>query len=133
MQCLTNLNSQNIYALYINFFNFLSPPKEKTIYVWVYIFIFCYIIKNYFMQLECCGIEGPKDWDMNVYFNCSSIDVGSREACGVPFSCCKPQPNVRIFLIIYLYRSSGPPPCLLFIFYLPIILCKSCLHINPGD
>ncbi|XP_015916768.1 tetraspanin-5 isoform X2 [Parasteatoda tepidariorum] len=43
--------------------------------------------------LECCGIEGPKDWDMNVYFNCSSIDVGSREACGVPFSCCKPQPN----------------------------------------
>ncbi|KAF8786259.1 Tetraspanin-5 like protein [Argiope bruennichi] len=43
--------------------------------------------------LECCGIEGPKDWDMNVYFNCSSVDVGSREACGVPFSCCKPQPN----------------------------------------
>ncbi|XP_035211055.1 tetraspanin-5-like isoform X1 [Stegodyphus dumicola] len=46
--------------------------------------------------LECCGIEGPKDWDMNVYFNCSSIDVGSREACGVPFSCCKPQPNEMI-------------------------------------
>ncbi|XP_023213225.1 tetraspanin-17-like, partial [Centruroides sculpturatus] len=43
--------------------------------------------------LECCGIEGPKDWDMNIYFNCSSIEVGSREACGVPFSCCKPQPN----------------------------------------
>lgn len=43
--------------------------------------------------LECCGIEGPKDWDMNIYFNCSSVEVGSREACGVPFSCCKPQPN----------------------------------------
>jgi len=43
--------------------------------------------------LQCCGIEGPKDWDRNVYFNCSSADVGSREACGVPFSCCKPQVN----------------------------------------
>ncbi|XP_069977069.1 tetraspanin-5 isoform X2 [Penaeus vannamei] len=39
--------------------------------------------------LECCGIEGPKDWDRNIYFNCSSEAVGSREACGVPFSCCK--------------------------------------------
>jgi len=39
--------------------------------------------------LQCCGIEGPKDWDKNVYFNCSSAAVGSREACGVPFSCCK--------------------------------------------
>ncbi|KAI9561682.1 tetraspanin-5 isoform X2 [Daphnia magna] len=43
--------------------------------------------------LQCCGIEGPKDWDRNIYFNCSSAEVGSREACGVPFSCCKPQPN----------------------------------------
>lgn len=39
--------------------------------------------------LQCCGIEGPKDWDSNNYFNCSSTTVGSREACGVPFSCCK--------------------------------------------
>ncbi|CAG9836957.1 unnamed protein product [Diabrotica balteata] len=43
--------------------------------------------------LQCCGIEGPKDWDRNNYFNCSSKDVGSREACGVPFSCCKRKPN----------------------------------------
>ncbi|CAB3380206.1 Hypothetical predicted protein [Cloeon dipterum] len=43
--------------------------------------------------LQCCGIEGPKDWDKNNYFNCSSREVGSREACGVPFSCCKPKPN----------------------------------------
>ncbi|XP_075221805.1 tetraspanin 26A isoform X4 [Lycorma delicatula] len=43
--------------------------------------------------LQCCGIEGPKDWDKNNYFNCSSRDVGSREACGVPFSCCKRKPN----------------------------------------
>ncbi|KAK6629634.1 hypothetical protein RUM43_003451 [Polyplax serrata] len=43
--------------------------------------------------LQCCGIEGPKDWDRNNYFNCSSREVGSREACGVPFSCCKRKPN----------------------------------------
>merc|ERR1711953_1345494 len=41
--------------------------------------------------LQCCGIESPDDWDQNVYFNCSSKSVGSREACGVPFSCCKPK------------------------------------------
>ena len=58
--------------------------------------------------LQCCGIEGPsvrnnfgltlltllfriQDWNMNIYFNCSSVAVGSREACGVPFSCCKPK------------------------------------------
>lgn len=38
--------------------------------------------------LQCCGIEGPRDWDKNVYFNCNST---AREACGVPFSCCKQQ------------------------------------------
>lgn len=51
-----------------------------------------------FFQLQCCGIEGPKDWDRNNYFNCSSKDVGSREACGVPFSCCKRKPNVIYYL-----------------------------------
>ncbi|KAH0560836.1 hypothetical protein KQX54_009017, partial [Cotesia glomerata] len=45
--------------------------------------------------LQCCGIEGPKDWDRNNYFNCSSSEIGSSEACGVPFSCCKREPNVR--------------------------------------
>ncbi|XP_012287198.1 tetraspanin-5 isoform X1 [Orussus abietinus] len=44
--------------------------------------------------LQCCGIEGPKDWDRNNYFNCSSSEIGSREACGVPFSCCKRKPNL---------------------------------------
>ncbi|XP_044736445.1 tetraspanin-5 isoform X2 [Chrysoperla carnea] len=43
--------------------------------------------------LQCCGIVGPNDWDLNNYFNCSSHTVGSREACGVPFSCCKRKIN----------------------------------------
>jgi len=38
--------------------------------------------------LQCCGIESPRDWDKNVYFNCNST---ARESCGVPFSCCKHQ------------------------------------------
>ncbi|XP_052837337.1 tetraspanin-17 isoform X3 [Drosophila gunungcola] len=46
--------------------------------------------------LQCCGIDGPKDWDSNNYFNCSSIAIGSREACGVPFSCCRRRPQELI-------------------------------------
>lgn len=44
--------------------------------------------------LQCCGIEGPRDWDKNVYFNCNST---AREACGVPFSCCK-QPMQQLWI-----------------------------------
>jgi len=43
--------------------------------------------------LNCCGVQGPHDWQNNMYFNCSSKQRGSREACGVPFSCCKPKEN----------------------------------------
>ncbi|KRY43545.1 Tetraspanin-5 [Trichinella spiralis] len=39
--------------------------------------------------LRCCGIHGPNDWDLNIYFNSSSEALGSPEAGGVPFSCCK--------------------------------------------
>ncbi|XP_018618088.1 tetraspanin-14-like [Scleropages formosus] len=35
---------------------------------------------------QCCGAQGPEDWDRNIYFNCSQSK--SVERCGVPFSCC---------------------------------------------
>uniref|UniRef100_A0A8C4X9I9 Tetraspanin n=1 Tax=Erpetoichthys calabaricus TaxID=27687 RepID=A0A8C4X9I9_ERPCA len=37
--------------------------------------------------VSCCGADGPQNWDLNVYFNCSNNNP-SREKCGVPFSCC---------------------------------------------
>ncbi|XP_065896761.1 tetraspanin-33-like [Dysidea avara] len=40
--------------------------------------------------LECCGIDGPDDWQLNPYFNCSSPSL---QACSVPFSCCLPEEN----------------------------------------
>lgn len=58
--------------------------------------------------LKCCGVEGYKDWDLNIYFNCSSP---SREACGVPFSCCKPVPNevIKNWQCGYDTRMSNAP------------------------
>lgn len=41
--------------------------------------------------LKCCGVSGYKNWEKNIYFNCSSP---GGEACGVPFSCCKPTDKV---------------------------------------
>ncbi|XP_054646219.1 tetraspanin-33 [Dunckerocampus dactyliophorus] len=38
-------------------------------------------------KLQCCGVDGYKDWSRNVYFECSDSNP-SMEACGVPFSCC---------------------------------------------
>uniref|UniRef100_A0A671G4R4 Tetraspanin n=1 Tax=Rhinolophus ferrumequinum TaxID=59479 RepID=A0A671G4R4_RHIFE len=43
----------------------------------------------------CCGAYGPEDWDLNVYFNCSGASY-SREKCGVPFSCCVPDPAQKV-------------------------------------
>lgn len=36
--------------------------------------------------LYCCGVDSYDDWQLNMYFNCSSPGI---EACGVPSSCCK--------------------------------------------
>jgi len=43
--------------------------------------------------LYCCGLKDYEDWKRNIYFNCSSPGV---EACGVPFSCCLPDPSSSI-------------------------------------
>uniref|UniRef100_UPI00398ECE68 tetraspanin-10-like n=1 Tax=Pristiophorus japonicus TaxID=55135 RepID=UPI00398ECE68 len=41
--------------------------------------------------LKCCGVESYHDWELNLYFNCSSPGV---HACGAPSSCCiNPQEN----------------------------------------
>ncbi|XP_054501330.2 tetraspanin-10 [Agelaius phoeniceus] len=37
-------------------------------------------------SLQCCGLESYRDWESNLYFNCSSPGV---QACGVPASCCR--------------------------------------------
>ncbi|XP_012918364.1 tetraspanin-14 isoform X2 [Mustela nigripes] len=44
---------------------------------------------------QCCGAYGPEDWDLNIYFNCSGASY-SREKCGVPFSCCVPDPAQKV-------------------------------------
>ncbi|NXM73519.1 TSN14 protein, partial [Serilophus lunatus] len=44
---------------------------------------------------HCCGAQGPEDWDFNIYFNCNS-ESKSREKCGVPFSCCIPDPAQKV-------------------------------------
>ncbi|XP_018411426.1 PREDICTED: tetraspanin-14 [Nanorana parkeri] len=33
---------------------------------------------------HCCGAQGPDDWNLNEYFNCTGENL-SREKCGVPF------------------------------------------------
>ncbi|XP_066422167.1 tetraspanin-10 [Molothrus aeneus] len=37
-------------------------------------------------SLQCCGLESYRDWESNLYFNCSSPGA---QACGVPASCCQ--------------------------------------------
>jgi len=40
-------------------------------------------------DFHCCGVNGPDDWDKNIYFNSSAKSLASPDAGGVPFSCCK--------------------------------------------
>ncbi|XP_072164745.1 tetraspanin-5-like [Diadema setosum] len=48
-----------------------------------------FLMDNMQEGLECCGIDSPNDWQLNIYFNCSSK---AQSRCSVPFSCCKPDP-----------------------------------------
>ncbi|XP_068606423.1 tetraspanin-10 [Brachionichthys hirsutus] len=36
-------------------------------------------------NLQCCGAENYRDWEINIYYNCSAPGV---LACGVPATCC---------------------------------------------
>ncbi|XP_061413934.1 tetraspanin-10-like isoform X2 [Lethenteron reissneri] len=47
-----------------------------------------FIVDELQRGLRCCGAASYRDWERNVYFNCSSPGV---QACGVPASCCLPQ------------------------------------------
>ncbi|XP_032900253.1 tetraspanin-10 [Amblyraja radiata] len=50
-----------------------------------------FIINEIQRGLECCGVESYHDWELNLYFNCSSPGI---HACGAPASCCiNPQEN----------------------------------------
>ena len=49
-------------------------------------------------QLHCCGLKDYNDWEHNLYFNCSSPGV---ERCGVPYSCCQPDSDPNVSLLIY--------------------------------
>ncbi|XP_037574347.2 tetraspanin-33-like [Dermacentor silvarum] len=42
-------------------------------------------------SFQCCGVttEHFRDWDHNIYFNCSKSNP-STERCSVPASCCRP-------------------------------------------
>ncbi|KAH7942010.1 hypothetical protein HPB49_019689 [Dermacentor silvarum] len=42
-------------------------------------------------SFECCGVTEARfrDWDHNIYFNCSKSNPSS-ERCSVPSSCCRP-------------------------------------------
>ncbi|KAK3095346.1 hypothetical protein FSP39_013509 [Pinctada imbricata] len=50
-------------------------------------------------QFQCCGISatdyGYKDWQLNMYYNCSDINP-SVYACAVPESCCIVYPGERM-------------------------------------
>ncbi|XP_072294614.1 tetraspanin-33 isoform X2 [Eucyclogobius newberryi] len=48
-----------------------------------------------FVQKKCCGVESYTDWSKNLYFECSDSNP-SLEACGVPFSCCRPETNQSV-------------------------------------
>ncbi|XP_010736883.3 tetraspanin-10 [Larimichthys crocea] len=36
-------------------------------------------------NLQCCGADNYRDWEINIYYNCSAPGV---LACGVPVTCC---------------------------------------------
>ncbi|CAL8288547.1 unnamed protein product [Boreogadus saida] len=44
-----------------------------------------FIVDEMQTGLECCGADDYRDWEVNIYYNCSAPGV---LACGVPATCC---------------------------------------------
>ncbi|XP_072298288.1 tetraspanin-10 [Eucyclogobius newberryi] len=44
-----------------------------------------FIVDEVQSNLQCCGADTYRDWEVNVYYNCSAPGV---LACGVPATCC---------------------------------------------
>ncbi|XP_056464163.1 tetraspanin-10-like [Gadus chalcogrammus] len=44
-----------------------------------------FIVDEIQTGLECCGADDYRDWEVNIYYNCSAPGV---LACGVPATCC---------------------------------------------
>ncbi|XP_047428058.1 tetraspanin-10 [Mugil cephalus] len=44
-----------------------------------------FIVDEIQSNLQCCGAENYRDWENNIYYNCSAPGV---LACGVPATCC---------------------------------------------
>ncbi|KAM7289062.1 hypothetical protein ISCGN_029199 [Ixodes scapularis] len=59
-------------------------------------------------KFECCGVteDGYKDWNQNIYFNCSRSNP-SAERCFVPSSCCRPMEVVQDLEAILKRRFCG--------------------------
>lgn len=46
-------------------------------------------VMDWFQEnIHCCGIKGYRDWNENMYFNCTKHNPSGLR-CGVPYSCCK--------------------------------------------
>ncbi|XP_020789651.1 tetraspanin-10 [Boleophthalmus pectinirostris] len=44
-----------------------------------------FIVDEIQTNLQCCGADTYRDWEINIYYNCSAPGV---LACGVPATCC---------------------------------------------
>ncbi|NXP83086.1 TSN10 protein, partial [Ramphastos sulfuratus] len=44
-----------------------------------------FLVDEVQQSLQCCGLGSYRDWEVNLYFNCSAPGV---QACSVPASCC---------------------------------------------